>query len=177
MKRRILSLGFIVVLILALLTVGIAFREGYFERKTSLLHETIDTYGAYQYREVSPMYLVAADLSEIASIQKWVNPAAEKAIGSLNYEEYFVIAVFQGRKPTGGYKIEIIHVAQYQDQVEIKVRFTEPKPGQGVTMERTSPSHIVKVKKIGMPQRGRLLFIFLDDVGGQELACQEHIIP
>jgi hypothetical protein len=177
MKKRTLALGVIVLLTLALLAVGIAFVGGCFEPKTSLSYETISGLGDSRYREIQPLYLVAADLTAAAAIQRWANPAAEKAMGSLNYEEYFVIAVFQGEKTTGGYKAEIARIIQCRDQVEVKIHFTEPKPGQGVAMSHVSPTHIVKVKKAGMPQRGRLTFIFRDDISGQELARQEHTIP
>ena len=177
MKKWILVLAIVVLFMFVLLAVGIAFVGGCFEPKASLLYETIGGLGDSRYREIQPLYLVAADLTAAATIQRWANPAAEKALGSLNYEEYFVIAVFQGEKTTGGFKVEIARIIQCRDQVEVKLHFTEPKLGQGVAMSHVSPTHIVKVQKAGMPQRGQLIFIFKDDVSGQELTRQEHLIP
>lgn len=60
---------------------------------------------------------------------------------TIDFESEVVIAVVLEEKPTGGYRVGIDEVVASQSREQIKVRFTETKPGDecGTTLALTTP--------------------------------------
>lgn len=67
---------------------------------------------------------------------------------TINFTENTIIASYLGRKPTGGYSIEIIGILENSDQVNVYVGEKYPSEGMGTTQLVTHPFHIVKTEKI-----------------------------
>ncbi|NMX21154.1 hypothetical protein C5S30_01670 [ANME-1 cluster archaeon GoMg4] len=91
-----------------------------------------------------------------------------------DFEDFFLIAAFQGLKPTGGYGIQISEIVQKGGIVKIKVDLKEPRPGERVEEAETLPYHIIKVEK-GRIKKGEITFVFLD-LNGKKLDTIEKII-
>lgn len=58
-----------------------------------------------------------------------------------------IIAVFQGKKSTGGYSIEINRITEKENEIEVSVLETSSGSGCMVTKMLTSPYHIIKLAK------------------------------
>lgn len=86
--------------------------------------------------------------------EDWENLWAESEV---DFNSHFVIAVFMGEKPTGGYMIEIEKITLDKERAEIVVSINtfEPKPGDVVAQFLTQPFHLVKVKKLDIPVQFR----------------------
>lgn len=85
-----------------------------------------------------------------AELEQLTNHISSKALAhlsELNYEKYFVIAVFRGRRPTTGYDVEIERVVKQDDKIVVYTRFWELSPYYGVSEVETAPYHVVKVQR------------------------------
>ena len=101
------------------------------------------------YRDKQPGLMVITTLDEADDLDGLVTPEGQAQLRSLNYNAYFVIAVFQGRKPTTRYEIQIERITRRENEVTIYARFSEPKPDEEKAPEETSPYHLVQVQKTG----------------------------
>ena len=63
---------------------------------------------------------------------------------SLDFNEYMLVAVFQGTKNTGGYSIEITRI-EANDNLDVYVEQSSPPEGAIVTQVITHPLHVVKI--------------------------------
>ncbi len=77
------------------------------------------------------------------------NPVPDQP--EVDFENRVVIAIVQGRRPTGGYGVEVDEVWASEDEEQIQVQFTETVPGEGciVTQAATSPYVLVTVEAQG----------------------------
>lgn len=66
----------------------------------------------------------------------------------VDFERRIVIAIVLGKRPTGGYSVEIDDVWTSEDEEQIQVQFTEAVPGEGcvVTQALTSPYVLATVE-------------------------------
>lgn len=71
----------------------------------------------------------------------------------IDFEEYILIAVFQGQKPSGGYSIEIAVIEEFSDFIQVGVVEKSPGDGCAVTEALTSPYHIVQIEQTEKPIR------------------------
>ena len=138
--------------------------------KKELSFETLYT-DVYAWAATEQQFLVITDDSE------WASFRSEYEIQAYfeDFNHFFLIAAFQGYKPTGGYGIEITRMVQDENVVTVTVYLKEPKPGEPVTEAFTSPCHIVKVAKSEVTKSGEILFIFLN-VRGEELCRIKKVI-
>lgn len=123
-------------------------------KEVDLLFETVerrDASGTGQvYQDRQPSLMVITTPEEAASLGALVTPKAQAQLQNLNYSTYFAIAIFQGRKSTTGYGVEIERITRLESKVTIYARFLEPKPNAERAPEETSPYHLVQVQKTGM---------------------------
>lgn len=86
----------------------------------------------------------------IKSQSEWM-PILQKASAELpapiDFTKDMAIAVFQGVKSTGGYRIEISKIIEKENAIEISVRDISPGRGCMVTQATTNPYHVVKVSR------------------------------
>lgn len=61
---------------------------------------------------------------------------------------YIYIAIFSGKKNTGGYLIKVLHVEDIEGKTAITVEETSPKPSGIVTQAITYPYTVIRIKKI-----------------------------
>ncbi|ACB85114.1 Gmad2 immunoglobulin-like domain-containing protein [Natranaerobius thermophilus] len=93
-------------------------------------------------------------------IQEWINYSKEvPAVQEKQYEGYRFVLVTEGTKPTGGYDVEVTEVVEGSDQIDIKVRSTEPGEDELVTEALTYPYDLIIVENNDLP----LNFIDVED--------------
>jgi hypothetical protein len=63
----------------------------------------------------------------------------------LDFNNNMIIAVFQGKKSTDGYSIEINKIVETKNAIEVFATETSPGRGCKVTKEISSPYHIVQM--------------------------------
>lgn len=68
-------------------------------------------------------------------------------LAELNFQQYFVLAVFRGRQATFGYDTIIERVARRGNKIVIYAQFWEPSPYYVVQAAETSPYHVIKVRR------------------------------
>lgn len=67
---------------------------------------------------------------------------------TMDFSKEMVLAVFQGKKSTGGYNIKIKNILETKDTLEVYIKETCPSEDMIVTQAFTSPYHLVKTKYI-----------------------------
>lgn len=147
-------------------------------KEVDLLFETIerrDASGTGQvYQDRQPGLLVITTPEEAASLGALVTSEAQAQLQSLNYNAHFAIAIFQGRKPTTGYGVEIERITRLESKVTIYARFLEPKPNAERAPEETSPYHVVQVQKTGT-WRQSIIFDLVE--GDTVVTSLSHYVP
>lgn len=78
------------------------------------------------------------------SAGNWVAPV-------IDFQQYDVIAVFQGTFPSGGYDISVVDVVQNGSTLDVYVQNKVPAGSLFVTHVFTSPAQMVRVPKLGLP--------------------------
>ena len=123
-----------------------------------------------------PLLRVAANAEEMAELKALTDQLGhgtgtdiewsfDARLDEVDFSTHLVIAAFQGRKNTGGYKIEIISVRQSGNQVYVIADFVTPTPRKPVTLLVTSPYHVIKVKQADLARKGRITFILMNTSG------------
>lgn len=67
-------------------------------------------------------------------------------VPNVNFEKRMVVAALMGRKPTGGYDIQITRVREREE--DVRVRYREISPTGDGSGDETSPYHLVEVRKV-----------------------------
>lgn len=147
-------------------------------KEINLPFETIeqrDASGTGQiYKDKQPGLIVITTLEKVANLDALVTSEAQARLQSLNYDAYFVIAVFQGWKPTDGYGIQIERITHLGDKVTVFIRLQEPPPDRKKNDIVTSPYHLVQVQKVGTWARDVTFNAILN---GTVIASVSHTIP
>ncbi len=65
----------------------------------------------------------------------------------IDFERYMVVGVFLGRKPTGGYSLEVDRVILKGDELLVEVKEICPNKGQPVLMVITYPYSFILVER------------------------------
>ena len=101
--------------------------------------------GQQQYNALDPGLLVILDDESRDAAGDLFSESARRQIGGVNLETHFLVAVFQGWQPSGGYGVSIESVRVEGETVRITAAFTTPggEDPPGVT----SPYHLVSVRR------------------------------
>ena len=143
--------------------------------ETALIFETIEQENGAgsKYNTVEPGIMVISSKEDITSLPSGSDEAIHK-LQELDYENFFALIVFQGRKDSGGYDVQIERVAPVETTINVYAQFNEPKPNEVITLVATSPFHLVKIQKTG--EWGQE-FLFQVIVGDTIVATLNHFIP
>jgi len=70
---------------------------------------------------------------------------------SVDFRAQMVVAVVLGERPTGGYRVSVEEVRARTDAAQLRVAYTESRPGEGcaVVQVRTAPYVLVAVDRTG----------------------------
>jgi len=74
-------------------------------------------------------------------------------IPEIDFEKKMVIAVFMGKRSSGGYEIEIIKITRTEYEIVVEVKEKEPPAESFRTMALTQPYHMVVIKRFPLPER------------------------
>jgi hypothetical protein len=147
-------------------------------QETELPFETIEQKdfsgtGAY-YENQEPALIVIAAPQEAELVLNFITPDAAERLNRINYDSYFIIAIFQGMKPSGGYGVNITRISSRNHQITVEVNFQKPVPGFERTNVITSPYQLVQVEKpAGL--EGRQTFVLRGN--GNTAATIEAVLP
>ena len=104
--------------------------------------------------EIQLLLLLSSD--DITFIQDQVNPETLLQLHNINFNEYVVIALFRGRKPSDNYQTMIERIFQKEDELAIQAQFWEPNPQWMSADAITSPYHLVKVARRHIPDLSKV---------------------
>lgn len=69
------------------------------------------------------------------------------------FEKEMAVAVFMGKRSSGGYEVEITKITKTEEEIIVEVVEKEPPPESLQTMVLTQPYHIAVVKNYPLPVR------------------------
>jgi len=73
----------------------------------------------------------------------------------VNFENDFVIAVFAGQQPSGGYKVGISNITRKDQDLFVTLTFTEPGRNEKVSLALTQPYIFIATRKV----EGKIIFL------------------
>lgn len=101
----------------------------------------------HPYDSKDPGFTIISSLDEIECIKELVSESTYIKLNKLNFEENFIIIVFQGEKISSGYSVNITQVIRSDTIINVYALFIEPKPNDAKNDEITSPYQVIKVMK------------------------------
>ena len=125
----------------------------------------------YEARE--PKLVVVTNQQDVEPLVVGIEPQTRGIIAETDFENSFVIVVFQGCYGPLGNEIAVLGIWQIGGEILVKAVLKEVKIGPATP---SSPYHAVRVSKVGMYRRGDFDFILMDYTGA-ELATTRHLIP
>jgi len=115
-------------------------------KETELPFETIVRSDGGSYSVQEPCVVLVTSQEEVDRLEGLVDQEVLDRLAELDFRQYFAIAVFRGTQATSGYDTIIERVARRGDKIVVRAQFWEPSPHYGVTLEVTSPYHLIKVR-------------------------------
>ncbi|GIV98816.1 protease complex subunit PrcB family protein [Roseiflexus sp.] len=168
MRRKFLIISFLLIL------TGLSACQ---PKETNLSFKTIEQRNAFDtrwvYKHESPNLIVVSTLEESISLSGLITPAAKEQLQKVKYDAYFVIAVFQGRKPTTGYNVQIERITRKGNKVSVYAQFLEPQPDEAKADIETLPYQLVRVDKTG--KWGQEVTFELIVKGAVVASCSQYI--
>ena len=121
--------------------------------ETALSFETIEQRDysgtGITYESTEPGIVIIFRIEDIDSLKGLVTDDSINQLQNLDYNQYFALAAFQGRKDSTDYSIEVNHVGRIGNSVNVYAQLHEPSPDIAVLAMETSPYHLVKIQKTG----------------------------
>ena len=93
-------------------------------------------------------------------LRVWRVVGGDSPMPEVNFNTQAVLAVYQGRKNTGGYSIAVEEIRRAGASLVVKVKEQSPRPGEITTDALTSPFVVVSIPR----PPGGLMVKFEDDV-------------
>jgi hypothetical protein len=130
-----------------------------------LAFETIETADfpgtGDEYPGENPRMVIIARAEERDALGDTISLSAQDELRKVDFNQVFVLAVFQGLKGTNMYGVDIQRVTKSGNTITIFAHFTERNPELEASAVNTSPYHIVKVQKDGL--QGEFDFFLIVD--------------
>jgi len=139
--------------------------------------ERADSAGTGEYYEgEKPKLVIIAEAAEINTLGNTVSPDAQAQLRNLDFDHHFVVAVFQGWRPTlptpqSG--VEVQGISRKEGRITIYAQFYKPVEGYEQKDVVTSPYHLVTMRK-GEDMQGEFEFVL--NVDGADVVRQTHLI-
>jgi PrcB C-terminal len=127
-----------------------------------------------EYESEAPGMVIISRLEDIESLKGLVSNDSIVQLSNLDYNQYFVLGAFQGRKMSTAYYIKVTYIGSLGDTVNVYANLHEPKPNEAVGATETSPYHLIKVKKGGSWGKDIAFKLFSGDT---LVASINHMIP
>jgi protease stability complex PrcB-like protein len=101
------------------------------------------------YEALEPGLMVFTLTEQLDSLTPWITENAKAKLLAVDYDKYFILVVFQGKKSTTGYGVDINRIARLENAVNVYAQFQVPKPDEAKADAITSPYQLVQVQKVG----------------------------
>ena len=135
-------------MLIIMLLAGLVLASGAVEAPKTPAVAIVKEWKGFYASQEAPKKVVAKDQKEWeeiwSSMQGKVQPKPETP--KIDFDKNVVIAVFMGRKMTGGYSVKVLKIEE-KNKLVVTVKVSGPPPGAMVTMALTSPYHVVVVPK------------------------------
>lgn len=112
----------------------------------SIEFETVIIDGCKLEKEEVQIFLITSS-EETAAVEAQVNQATWQQLQNIDFNEYVVLALLRGLKPSNNYQTLIDRIVQQAHRLTIYAQFWEPSPQWESTTAETSPCHLVKVAR------------------------------
>jgi len=101
-------------------------------------------------QQITPDQFCARNNSEWENMWNRICPAylADSPLPKIDFDKEMVLGVFLGTKPSSGYNIEILHLLEKDNCLEVYVKETKPTFGFFYASVLTQPYHIIKTDKV-----------------------------
>lgn len=120
-----------------------------------------------RYEGESPRLLVLTDADAIRE-----NFPSLQSLNEIDFSTHFAVAVYQGRKSTTGFYLEVLDVTRQGNTVTVCAQFHEPCCGGGGAV--ISPFYVIEVQK-GVDMTGTFTFVLSED--GKQVDQQVITLP
>jgi len=77
----------------------------------------------------------------------WKTHNFDKPEPRVDFDKEMVVGVFMGSRPTGGYTVEIVSLADKDGTLVVSYRETSPRPGTMAAQVLTFPYHLIATAK------------------------------
>jgi hypothetical protein len=111
-----------------------------------------------------PQLILLTSSDDAAKIKDWVKAEVYTQLESLDFEQYAIVALFRGRKPSTNYQTVIERIERQGNRLIVYAQFWEPNPAWESATTETSPYHLVKIDRCQVP------------VSSVELVLQAHML-
>ncbi|BAM01517.1 protease complex subunit PrcB family protein [Caldilinea aerophila] len=111
-----------------------------------------------------PQLILLTSSDDAAKIKDWVKAEVYTQLESLDFEQYAIVALFRGRKPSTNYQTVIERIERQGNRLIVYAQFWEPNPAWASATTETSPYHLVKIDRRQVP------------VSSVELVLQAHML-
>lgn len=127
----------------------------------------------YSYQGLEPKMVGITDAKSADALTYELQPIHSQTLKGINFEENIAIVIYQGRKATLGYSVDIDNVQFQGQEIVVHTRFLQPDQNwlENVT---TSPYYILRIKKESQ-LTGSLFLVLMD--GEKEVFRTEYFIP
>ena len=150
---------------------GVAY--GIYTRKHLFYDTILITDRGNEYKKTEPLLMITTQASELPQLESNVLESIHPILNQVNFEKYFLIAVFQGWKDTLGFGVEIQKITLSGKEIMVNAHFITPVPGRGLAAAVSSPHHIVKVRKVNLTGTYRVVL----QIDGQYLLEESMMFP
>jgi len=99
--------------------------------------------------------LVIRNTKDWQQLLKINGDASLTTLPAINFDEQFVIAVYAGQQPSGGYAVEVTNIKRLDDNLFVSVALTEPEKNENVSLVLTQPYIIVATQSVD----GKVIFL------------------
>ena len=96
--------------------------------------------------------LIIRTAEEWKQLKEKINDPRSSSLSSeIDFNKFMVIAVFDKRRPSSGYDVEITDISTTASEIRVTITYTSPKPTDGVLGVITRPGHIIIIHKTTKP--------------------------
>ncbi len=103
-------------------------------------------------------YGISEEQLIIRTAEKWKqlkeeinDPQFSSLSSEIDFNKFMVIAVFDKKRPSSGYDVEITDISTTAPEIRVTITYTSPKPTDGVLGIITKPGHIIIIHKTPKP--------------------------
>lgn len=99
------------------------------------------------YKSANPSIILLTNENDNHLVENLVSENAFGLLQNIDYGKFLCIGVFQGVKPTNGYKVTIEKVVRKENSISIQATLLEPSSDTKKSDIITSPYHLIKIEK------------------------------